>query len=327
MYANEYAQEIFNLKETHHKGVLSPCFSDERYLQPRVYRLLHVKQGSKGYAFLASLILFLCFAWTFLLRPLQILWDGGTWGIGEEAGTDRILFDDREDIVVASVDTVSPSGFGRTLQLVMTSGTYSEGSGYTGDFLIRLSDDYDPEIAKADLNYYFNEIKDGNMHFGEETKLYVYDYNGDGTNEVVIGQQAEVTSSRWEEITGRKSKEKGLINEYYIWNIEETSLKKVSDAVYDTSGKEFASCQFDIPEMTTRVFITELDGKKMYYAWNTEQEKYMKMELDENDIKKYRTDYNGPASKDGEKNSHTLGSNGTTLVEVKTQRMQAEVRL
>ena len=31
------------------------------------------------------------------------------------------------------------------------------------------------------------------MHFGEGTKLYAYDYNGDGTNEIVIGQQVEVS--------------------------------------------------------------------------------------------------------------------------------------
>lgn len=37
-------------------------------------------------------------------------------------------------------------------------------------------------------------------------------------------------------------------------------------------------------------------------------------------IKKYRTDYNGPASGDGEKNSHTLESNGTALIEIKTQK-------
>ncbi len=318
--ANGYAQEIFNLKEISNKGILSPCFSGERYLQPRVYRLLHIQQGNKGYVCLALLMLFLCFAWIFLLRPLQILWAGGTWGIEYETGTDSSLFNDKEDIVVASLDTTSPSGFGRTLQLVMTSGTYDNSSGYTGDFIIRLSDGYDPEIAKAELNYYFNDIKDGNMHFGEGTKLYAYDYNGDGTNEIVIGQQVEVSGSRWKEITGSKRKGNGFLNEYYIWNIEETSLKKVSDAIYDTSGKEPASCQFDIPEMTTRVFITELQGKKMYYVWNTGQERYQQMELEEDDIKKYRTDYNGPASGDGEKNSHTLESNGTALIEIKTQK-------
>lgn len=318
--ANGYAQEIFNLKETSAGKILSPYFSDERYLQPRVYRLLHIQQGGKGDACLALLILFLCFTWTFLLRPLQILWDGGTWGIEYGTVTDSSLFNDKEDIIVASLDTVSPSGFERTLQLVMTSGTYNKGSGYTGSFIIRLSDSYDPEIAKSELNYYFNDIKDGNMYFGEDTKLYAYDYNGDGTNEIVIGQQVEVSGSRWKEITGSGRKGNGVLNEYYIWNIEETSLKKVSDAIYDTSGKEPASCQFDIPEMTTRIFITELKDKKVYYVWNTGQERYQRMELDEDDIKKYRTDYNGPASKDGEKNSHKLESNGTTLVEVKTQR-------
>lgn len=318
--ANEYAQEIFNLKETSGKGILSPYFFDERYLQPRVYRLLHIQQDSKGYVCLAVVMLFLCFVWTFLLRPLQILWDGGTWGIEYEMGTDSSLFNDKEEVVVASLDTTSPSGFERTLQLVMTSGTYNEGSGYTGGFIIRLSDDYNPEIAKSELNYYFNDIKDGNMHFGEETKLYAYDYNGDGINEVVIGQQVEVSGSRWKEITGSKRKGNGVLNEYYIWNIEETSLKKVSDAVYDASGKEYASCQFDIPDMTTRIFITELQDKKVYYVWDTGQEKYQRMELDEDDIRKYRTDYKGPASKDGEKNSHKLESKGIALVEVKTQR-------
>ncbi len=323
--SNEYAQELFNLKEASFKGQQSLLTFNERNIKTRVYRLLYKTTGGRQYKCLALLVLFLFFVWAFLLRPLQMLWDGGTWGNRTEPEDTTSIFDSLErnyGTVVASVNTFSPSGLERVIELVMTSGTYDETNGYTGNFAIRLSDNYGASLDRADLDYIFDDVEKGHLHFDNETDLYVYDYNADGTNEVVIGQRAEISRIRWREISGRRRKRKKnvTLNEYCIWNIDENSLKKISDIIYSTSDMEYASCQFDIPKQTTRLFTSELAGKNIYYVWNLEEEKYQQKQLSKDDIRKYRTDYTGVESTEGETNTHTLNNNTDTVVEVVTRK-------
>lgn len=318
--ANGFAQELFNIKGNSFKGRQSLLLFDERYTEKRAYRLIYMVKGKRRYIILAFIILLLCFIWTFLLRPLQILWAGGTWGAGVAAEEDGQLFEGREEVVVASSGTVSPSGLERVLQLVMTSGRYEKGKGYTGSFGLKLNDAFGTGLDQTDISYIFNDVPGGELYFKEETRLFVYDYNADGTNELVIGQQADVTGKRWKEITGRRKRKDSVLKEYYVWNIGETSLKKVSGAIYDTSGKEAESCQFAIPEETTRVFTVEMSGKDIYYVWNAGEGKYQQKKLSEDELIKYRTDYTGVESAEGEKNTHTLESDGTTCVEIETQK-------
>lgn len=318
--AKEYAQELFNLKENSFKGRQSLLIFDERNIKMRVYRLMHKKSG-RG-RFVAVVVLCLCFTWAFLLRPLQIFWDGGTWRQKKEPENDTSIFVQPDETVVASTGTVSPSGLERTLELIMTSGTYDEIDGYTGNFAIRLSDNYGANLDTADLDYIFTDVQNGSLHFGNNTELYVYDYNADGTNELVIGQRADISRERWKEISGRQRKRRKNVslNEYHMWNVEENSLKRISDAIYDTSDKDYASCQFEVPEQTTRLFIAELARKNVYYVWNLDEEKYKQRQLTKEDIKKYRTDYTGVGSTEGEKNTHTLESDNKVLVEVATRK-------
>ena len=318
--ANGFAQELFNIKGNSFKGRQSLLLFDERYTEKRAYRLIYMVKGKRRYIILAFIILLLCFIWTFLLRPLQILWAGGTWGAGVAAEEDGQLFEGREEVVVASSGTVSPSGLERVLQLVMTSGRYEKGKGYTGSFGLKLNDAFGTGLDQTDISYIFNDVPGGELYFKEETRLFVYDYNADGTNELVIGQQADVTGKRWKEITGRRKRKDSVLKEYYVWNIGETSLEKVSGAIYDTSGKEAESCQFAIPEETTRVFTVEMSGKDIYYVWNAGEGKYQQKKLSEDELIKYRTDYTGVESAEGEKNTHTLESDGTTCVEIETQK-------
>lgn len=254
------------------------------------------------------------------LRPLQILWNGGTWGNGSTQQEDGQLFSEREEIVVASVNTVSPSGLDRNIQLVMTSGNYEKGKGYTGSFILKLNDLFNAELDQADINYTFTGIPEGRLFFEEGTELYVYDYNADGTNELVTGQKINVDGDKFKEITGARKRKNSVLKEYYIWNIGEMSLDKISDAIYDTSSKEAASCQFNIPADTTKVIKVKHLKKNIYYVWNTEERKYQQQELSKTDLKKYKTGYTGVESTEGEKNTHKLQSGNTTYVEIETQK-------
>lgn len=319
----EYAQELFNLKQSSFKGRQSLLTFDEKNIKGRVYRLMHKTPGGRGYACLAGIVFCFCFIWAFLLRPLQVLWNGGTWSNRIEQPEDTTgIASKKDETVVASLETISPNGLERTIELLMTSGTYDAENGYTGDFAIRLSDNYGAVLDTVYLDYVFDDVAKGNLHFDNETVLYAYDYNADGTNELVTGQKAEISRKRWRQISGRRRKrrKKILLNEYHMWNIEETSLKEISDAIYDTSDKDYASCQFDIPEQTTRLFISELAGKNIYYVWNIEEEKYQQRKLSKEDIKKYMAGYTGPESTEGEKNTHTLQSGSDIFAEVVTRR-------
>lgn len=320
--AKQYAQELFNLKEGSFKGKQSLLTFDEKFLKKRVYRLLYMEPVKRQYAQLAVLVLFLCCVWAFFLRPLQILWNGGTWQIhGDAPGpVSGGMFSENSGIVVASLKTAAPSGLGRTLGLVMTSGTYDEENGYTGDFSLRLEDDSGIELDSTDISFIFKHTKEDGMNFESQPMLYIYDYNADGTNEIVIGQQAHVSRKEWKEITGKRKKEGGVLNEYYIWSIEETSLERVSGEIYDNSGKPSASCQFGMPDQTTGVIISELSGKNIYYVWNPAEGVYERKGLTKKQLRKYRTGNNGEELTSGEKNTHKLESDGRVSMEVKTQK-------
>lgn len=321
--ANGLAQELLNIKECSYKGRQTLLFFNEKYTQKRAYHLIYMPESQRQYAKLAFIVLLLCFLWAFLLRPLQILWNGGTWGIGntdKDTKDDENLFSDREEIVVASVNTVSPSGLDRNIELVMTSGNYEKGKGYTGSFILKLNDLFNAELDQADINYIFSNVPAGSLFFEEGTELYVYDYNADGTNELVTGQEIDVDGRRFKEITGVRKRKNSVLKEYYIWNIGEISLDKVSDAIYDTSHKEAASCKFNIPADTTKVITVKHSKKNIYYVWNTEEEKYQQQKLTKTDLKKYKTGYTGVESTEGEKNTHPLQSGNTTYVEIQTQK-------
>ncbi|MCI8746508.1 MAG: M56 family metallopeptidase [Lachnospiraceae bacterium] len=318
--ANGLAQELLNIKEGSYKGRQTLLFFNEKYTQKRAYHLIYMPGSHRQYTKLAFIVLLLCFIWAFLLRPLQILWDGGTWGNGTTQEKDSKLFNEREEIVAASINTVSPSGLDRNIQLVMTSGNYEKGKGYTGSFILKLNDLFNAELGQADINYTFKNVPEGRLFFEEGAELYVYDYNADGTNELVIGQKIDVTGSKFKEITGKRKRKNSVLKEYYIWNIGEMSLDKVSDTIYDTSSKEAASCKFNIPADTTKVIRVKHSKKNIYYVWNTEEEKYQQQELSKSSLKKYKTGYTGVESTEGEKNTHNLQSGNTTYVEIQTQK-------
>lgn len=316
--ANGFAQELFNLDGGDFKGRQTLLFFNEKYAKKRAYRLIYMDKSHRQYSLLALVILFLCFIWAFMLRPLQILWNGGTWGNGRVQEDGGKLFESRKEVVVASLDTVSPSGLLRKIQLVMTSGSYEKGKGYTGSFVLKLNDNFNSGLGQTDISYIFNDVLSGQLYFGEETELFVYDYNADGINELVIGQQADVTDKRWKEVTGKGRKKDAVLKEYHIWNVGEMSFGKIPGAVYDTSGKKAESCKFNIPEKTTGVFSVKHLKNTIYYVWNPDEEKYQQKEMTKKELEKYRTDYTGEESIEEEK--HTLESGNTTYVEIVTKK-------
>ena len=281
-----------------------------------------MKKADRQYSIIAVLILFLCFAWGFLLRPLQILWDGGTWGVKNGNISDDNIFTDAEEITVAETSTTSPEGLERILSLVMSRGTHNE-EGYTGNFVLKLSDSYGAELTYTSLDYIFSDIQNGEMHFENDTELNITDYNADGVNEISIGQKVQLSAGKWEELTGTMNRgdNKDRVQAAFIFNIYGTSLKKASDEIYATGITKYASPVFEVPKDTQRVFNLTLSGQNIYYVWDFESEKYIKKEMTEEELKKYKKDYDGVEASEGEINRHTLlGEDGTNAIEVKTSK-------
>ncbi len=320
--SKQYAQELVNIKQ--HKSSNDGSFLtfDEKSTTSRSLRLIYMKKADRQYSIIAVLILFLCFVWGFLLRPLQILWNGGTWGVQNNNIADEDIFTDAKEIIVAETSTTSPEGLERILSLVMSKGTHNE-EGYTGSFVLKLSDSYGAELAYASLDYIFSDIQDGEMHFENDIELNITDYNEDGVNEISIGQKVQLSEEKWEELTGtiNRGDSKDRVYAAFIFNIYGTSIKKASDEIYTTDTLKYASPVFEVPEETKRVFNLELSGQNIYYVWDFESEKYIKKEMTEEELKKYKKDYDGVEAFEGEINRHTLlGKDGTDVIEVKTSR-------
>ncbi len=341
--AMEYAQALYNVKCETGGGRPSPLTFNEKFIRERTSRLIYFKSAKRGRWGLAASALLLCFFWMFLLRPAQMIWNGGAWSISEKSAhaDGRLksskggLFKDSKEKVVASVSAPSPDGLEKIVSLVMTSGEYKKGKGYTGDFAVRLSDGRGASLYTADLDYVFNDVKKGGLHFDEGAKLYLSDYNDDGVSEISLGQRAAAEDERFLEImrylginSSKKDKKKAkagkkdadvskTIYEYHLFNIGEASLTEISDEIYSTEGEEYASRLFEVPEKTTRVFISRFLGRDVYYAWDAKEEKYVRKDLDGRQLATYRTDYAG--SEDvGKKESHVLKRDGRQVMEVKT---------
>lgn len=323
--SKQYAQELVNIKHNKFSGEGSFITFDEKSIESRALRLIYMEKANKQYSIIAILILFLCFVWGFLLRPLQILWNGGTWDTENNDTSNENIYTRVDEITVAEIGTTSPEGLERVVSLVMSKGTHNE-EGYTGSFVLKLSDSYGAELAYRELDYIFSDVANGEMHFENNTELNITDYNADGVNEISIGQQVNLSEEKWGELTGTVSRDgnKDRVQSAFIFDIYGTSLKKVSDEIYATGIENYASPVFEVPKDTQRIFSLALSGQNIYYVWDFNEEKYIKRDMTEEELKKYRKDYNGVEASEGEVNNYTLaGKDGTNVIEVKTKKDSA----
>ena len=322
--AKEYAQEIVNMNKKKDSMPYSFYSFRERYIEKRASRMLYYMRPNKTSGQVFILAGLLCFVWWFMLRPLQILWNGSFSDNNtvNENGEEK-LFDENNKNVVAKLTTVSPDGLNRIVELVMTDGSYTPQEGYDGSFELVVLDTFGTELSKVNLNDVFRESVGDSLHFDEGLIIYANDYNGDGVQEAVIGQEIGNSDESFSKATGEiENKYNHSVQEYYIWDIEASSLNKTTGPVYTTSEEEKneQSKKFDVVNKEKGVFGVEINGRNTYYKWKKKKGTYIQKAYTKKQINilknKQKDSDNGTSNL-----NHTIkNSAGSELVKVDTKK-------
>lgn len=324
----EYAQEIINMDKG--KKVINPSLVtfQENYLEDRASKMLYQNKIKKKDRQIVILLCLLIFIWWFMVRPLQLLWNGGLWdgkgNVSQVTATNEPLFSENEQMVVAKISVKNSDGLEQVVKVIMTDGDESD-EGYDGAFSIVLEDSTGNRLAEEKLDNLYLTGGENKLHFNKGFEIYISDYNGDNVNEIAIGQEIEVSESNVETAIAKKpssKKEKNITNlqEYYLWNIEGNTLQRVSEPIYLTgkTGVQANSCEFKIPKDTTGVIKSKIAGNKIFYVWDGDKKIFARKELTNEQLKEYK---NVDASNENEETTHSLkNSSEREVIKVITQK-------
>lgn len=291
----------------------------EENMRKRAYRMMYqggVKASDTLFAFLVlSLVLVFCF----LLRPMQIAWNGGTWGNGKQEHKEEALFKKRDGNVVAKMNTKSPEGLDIVIQLEMENGEEGE-QGYQGDFVLKMYDKLENEITSRKVGNIFLELEEGAQYFSKNVTLCISDYNGDGVQELVLGQRVDDT------VTPEEGSETDYQTfSYVLLNLTNNSFEVLNrdiSATGEAAGMS-ESIPFEKPEGIDTIFMVPNKEEKDYYVWNDIRKTYEKRKMTEEDLENYKA-----GTGTVEVQEHTLedaAGNTVMLVSAKPDNTGSEV--
>ena len=310
---NAYIQGILNIVPQESRVPFTACASFETDLERRSQRLLHQGSDRMRYKMTGVILLLLMFFWLFLLRPVQNVWAGGTWNAGSEklsANKDTR----KTNLIISQTDVLSPSGLKQTVSL-RHKRNEANGRILANSYELQLADAAGSELAVVDLQKVFREqgIAKDTLYFPEGLKLQTGDYNNDGIQELLLGQQRAWDATEQKQIgrllsnkTDSKSKTASSMgNEnvtptpakqvknlrtyvYVMFQMQETGLQIVSEAVY---GEQAASMQSVKPSQESDVkdlFYMQLSDGKLYYIWDSDATKFLAKKLSSDELNQHR---------------------------------------
>lgn len=317
----QYAQGILNFYREKKPSLLSLLSTGERYTSKRAMRMMYQKWDTGGKQasalILLSLMVFLCF----FMLPLRMAIAGNSWG-QQSAAREEPLFGKQQTTVIAKANAKSPEGLERVLQLEMTEGQ-EEGNSYHGSFLLKMYDSVRNEITSLETEELFASLGEGSCIFPKALTLCIGDYNGDNTQELVLGQKTTLTQRDLEEMAAGQELvlDNYQVYFYFIIGIEDRKLSILSDGMYSITAQsgDLQSVPLELLEGSEDIISIPVGEEKNYYGWNSEHNMYEKRELTEEDIESYR---NGTAaSQKKETLEHTLrNDDGSTAVLVTTKK-------
>lgn len=330
-----YAQGLLNFsKVQENKVVLSMLSVYERNTEKRAYRMMYPKWDTSRSKLLEILLLSVLAIWFFLLVPIQLAWSGGTWGNDVIKTGDVALFGEEDKNVIAKTNTVSPEGLNRVIQLEMISGTENK-NGYDGRFEVKMYDSIGNVVDSRKSEDIFSGMDKENYHFSKGMALCVGDYNGDGVQELVLGQKEEMTQDKFNELVAKAENDKdseatpapGKVTDYQTFsytllNIEDKKLETLCESIYVTTKdkKQNESMNFEVPEGGSDLFSVSVADKTVYYVWNADKNTYQQKHLSKKELEAYKTG-DKEALAEGETKEHTLeDSDGETKVLVSTKK-------
>ena len=364
---NAYIQGILNIVPQEKRVPFTACASFETDLERRSQRLLHQGSDRMRYKMTGVILLLLMFFWLFLLRPVQNVWAGGTWNAGSEklsANKDTR----KTNLIISQTDVLSPSGLKQTVSL-RHKRNEANGRILANSYELQLADAAGSELAVVDLQKVFREqgIAKDTLYFPEGLKLQTGDYNNDGIQELLLGQQRAWDATEQKQIgrllsnkTDSKSKtasSKGNENVtptpagktdesakatasskvaenvtpapakqvknlrtyvYVMFQMQETGLQIVSEAVY---GEQAASMQSVKPSQESDVkdlFYMQLSDGKLYYIWDSDATKFLAKKLSFDELNQHRRASQGTEEAGVSKTETLEDADGNECMRVQT---------
>ena len=364
---NAYIQGILNIVPQENRVPFTACASFETDLERRSQRLLHQGSDRMRYKMTGVILLLLMFFWLFLLRPVQNVWAGGTWNAGSEklsANKDTR----KTNLIISQTDVLSPSGLKQTVSL-RHKRNEANGRILANSYELQLADAAGSELAVIDLQKVFREqgIAKDTLYFPEGLKLQTGDYNNDGIQELLLGQQRAWDATEQKQIgrllsdkTDSKSKtasSKGNENVtptpagktdesakatasskvaenvtpapakqvknlrtyvYVMFQMQETGLQIVSEAVY---GEQAASMQSVKPSQESDVkdlFYMQLSDGKLYYIWDSDATKFLAKKLSSDELNQHRRASQGTEEAGVSKTETLEDADGNECMRVQT---------
>ena len=340
---NAYIQGILNIVPQENRVPFTACASFETDLERRSQRLLHQGSDRMCYKMTGVILLLLMSFWLFLLRPVQNVWAGGTWNAGSEklsANKDTR----KTNLILSQTDVLSPSGLKQTVSL-RHKRNEANGRILANSYELQLADAAGSELAVVDLQKVFREqgIAKDTLYFPEGLKLQTGDYNNDGIQELLLGQQRAWDATEQKQIgrllsdkTDSKSKtasSKGTENVtptpakqvknlqpyvYVMFQMQETGLQIVSEAVY---GEQAASMQSVKPSQESEVkdlFYMQLSDGKLYYIWDSDATKFLAKKLSSDELNQHRRASQGTEEAGVSKTETLEDADGNECMRVQT---------
>ena len=340
---NAYIQGILNIVPQENRVPFTACASFETDLERRSQRLLHQGSDRMCYKMTGVILLLLMFFWLFLLRPVQNVWAGGTWNAGSEklsANKDTR----KTNLIISQTDVLSPSGLKQTVSL-RHKRNEANGRILANSYELQLADAAGSELAVVDLQKVFREqgIAKDTLYFPEGLKLQTGDYNNDGIQELLLGQQRAWDAAEQKQIgrllsnkTDSKSKTasskvaenvtpapakqvKNLRTYVYVmFQMQETGLQIVSEAVY---GEQAASMQSVKPSQESDVkdlFYMQLSDGKLYYIWDSDATKFLAKKLSSDELNQHRRASQGTEEAGVSKTETLEDADGNECMRVQT---------
>ncbi len=304
----EYAQCILNFRKDGEKGEKRKSFQGaifftqiaERNTEKRASRMLYQKTARMSDGLVAVFYFSLTLTFCFLLVPMKTIWQKGISGGTVVESEGEPIFQEN-NTVVAKVKTVSPEGLDQIVQLEMLSGKEEENY-YEGEFILRMYGLAEDEIASCRVRDLFPEMQEGTQRFNKNMALCVHDYNGDGTQELVIGQQAKVPKK----IKSSDSSDMLEAYTYAVLNLENKAIPVICGNILAVAPKPqlSESVIFEMPKKIDDIFLVPKAEKMQYYVWDERKSTYQKQKMTKKQLEEYRKGIKNSA--EGETQEHTL---------------------